>query len=334
MQHSLPSSNVDMREYFKPRLQLITGKGGVGRTTVAIALAQAFVEQGLKVLLLEVRDADSELHHDPEQSQRAQDSMLGRSLSQSLGQDQVFALGEIPLMISPKLWAAQLIAEEGHRGFLRSIIPSDRLVKAALESKALSRFLRSAPSMHELGIFYHLKYFDECTEYDKIVIDMPATGHTLALSQLPDRIANIIKKGQIVDALRSGMQRITDPKSASMWIVTLAEKLPLSEAQEVSEALLKDDIQAAGVICNRGLKRTLTDDEQALLQHILTDTPNITDASLDSAHVRELLLSALHHVHQEPEIKALIDSFPRLLDLPELSKATDRAQFAFNHWLK
>ena len=46
---------------FVPRLQLITGKGGVGRTTISIALAQAFAQQNQNVLLLEVRDADSEL---------------------------------------------------------------------------------------------------------------------------------------------------------------------------------------------------------------------------------------------------------------------------------
>ena len=322
---TLPSASA-----FKPRLQLITGKGGVGRTTVAIALAQAFAKQGQKVLLLEVRDADSELSQ--EQSTQRQDSMLGRSLAQGKNLMQPFALCEQALEISQNLWAAQLVASEGHRGFLRSIIPSDRLVKAALESKALSRFLRSAPSMHELGIFYHLKYFEESSNFDKLVIDMPATGHTLALSQLPERIAKIIKKGQIVDALRAGMEHITNPKYASMWITTLSETLPISEALEVKSALLKDGVQAAGVICNRSLKRDLSNTEQSLFDQILIKTlpEQLQKSSEETLH---LLNYALQGLKVDQKILTQLQSFQRLYYLPELSQAIERAEYVSKQWL-
>ena len=330
MKEALSSQDSDLfLSGFEPRLQLITGKGGVGRTTTSIALAQAFAQQGQNVLLLEVRDADSELVQD---QVKRQDSMLGRGLAQCLGLNQALALNESPTQASQHLWAAQLVASEGHRGFLRSIIPSDRLVKAALESKALSRFLRSAPSMHELGIFYHLKHFDECNEFDKIVIDMPATGHTLALSQLPERIASIIKKGQIVDALRSGMEHITNPKSASMWIVTLPEKLPLSEAHEVKAALQKDGVQAAGLICNRSLKRHLTNDEQNLYEHILSTTlPEHLQDSVDDTS--RLLDHALQTSRVDHEVQSLLEGFQRLYYLPEMSQATDRVKHISKIWL-
>lgn len=330
------ASQGDWREHISPleaKLQLITGKGGVGRTTVSIALATAYAAQGIKTLVLEVRDAESELNDDAEGGGR-DDSMLARALSQDgfshlreLGKapckdDASISLGANPRLFSDSLWAAQLVAPVGHAAFLRSIIPSDRLVRAALDSVALSKFLRSAPSMHELGLFYHLKSLADDPRFERIVIDMPATGHALALAQLPERIARIIKKGQIVEGLRAGVRHISDPRQSSLWVVSLPETLPLTEANEMSLALKKDGLKVAGIICNRNASYELTSDERFILDQL---------TRLDSDRLT-WCVERINGATISSQDECLLESFDLHLCLPELAHAQSRAQYIAEEW--
>ena len=328
-QQSLKTNKKESVGALETKLQLVTGKGGVGRTTIALALAHAFAQRGEEVLLVEARDAESELQND--HGLTRSDSMLGRTIAQTVKKEPMpIELGAEPIEVVQGLWCAQLIAPVGHAAFLRSMIPSDRLVKAALESKPLSKFLRSAPSMHELGLFYHLKKFDEDTRFQRIVIDLPATGHTLALSQLPDKISKIIKKGQIVEALRAGMATIADATYASMWVVTLPELLPLTEADEVAQALERDGIKPAGIICNRGLSRMLTPTEENTLNEILKDLSERPD--LDSKE--SILKTTLKRQLINETERELLQKFQDLYQLPELSSHEQRVEFIITHWLK
>jgi anion-transporting ArsA/GET3 family ATPase len=177
MNHSNP-----LYSRFQVPLHLMTGKGGVGRTTLTIDLGKAFARKGLKTLIVEPADADGG------------DSMLGRQLNQEITSNEV--------KIEPNLYAGQLDCKIGHASFLKSIIPIKRLIDAALNSKPLAHFLNSAPSMYELGLFYHLWQIVDSKKYERIIVDLPATGHTLALTQLPKQLERMIRKGYLVDALK------------------------------------------------------------------------------------------------------------------------------------
>ena len=236
-------------------LHLITGKGGVGRSSFAIAFGQLLAKHGKKTLILEPADAEGG------------ESMLGRMLD-------VRQLQARPIQVQKNLFVAALVAKVGHERFLRSLIPMKKLVKAALDSQALSRFLVSAPSMYELGIFYHLWLTLQDNGYDHVILDLPATGHTLALTQLPKQIERIIRKGKMVEALQKGSQWISDPKSCSTWIVTLPERLPVSEAIDLSQALQLDGVNTTGFILNRTPRASFTDVQQDVLGTFYQQNPH------------------------------------------------------------
>lgn len=216
------------------RVLLITGKGGVGRTTVTVALAQAAARHR-RVLVAEIAEGPSAIGR-----------LLGRS-----------QLGPEPVEVSPNLWANQLRARTGHEDFLRTVLPSRTLIRAALRSKAVGKFLIAAPSFHEMGIFYHLLELLQATRadgsprFELMVVDMPATGHALALTGLPEILLRLIPSGPISRAMVQGQSILNNPKSGAAWVVSLPEQLPTTEAIELMAGLEDTGMPIGGVLLNR-----------------------------------------------------------------------------------
>ncbi len=242
------------------RVVLVTGKGGVGRTTVAVALARVAAQAGKRVLLAEVGDPEGGY------------SPCGRHFG-------VEHLSEHPRPIGDGVLGAHLWARAGHESFLSTVLPAPPLVRAAVRSKSLSKFLIAAPSFHEMGVFYHLLTLlkaqrkDGTPEHELIVIDMPATGHTLALTGLPDILLRLIPRGPIATAMREGQAFLNHPKSAAAWIVTLPEQLPVTESLELLDGLRETKVPAGAVVLNRFPRDPFTSEERAALDAVLHTQP-------------------------------------------------------------
>jgi arsenite/tail-anchored protein-transporting ATPase len=234
----LERRTVDLASLLTRRTFLVTGKGGVGRTVVAAALARVVAGLGKQVLLTEIGD------HEQTESQ----------LAQLFGQRR-FAVN--PHQISPNLWACRLWAPHGHELFLRAVLPGGVIVGAALRSRVVQNFLMAAPSFVEMGWFYHMltllrePRLDGGFRYEVMIIDMPATGHTLALTGLPEILLRLVTHGPIVSALNEGRAFINNPAQTAALVVTLPETLPVSEAIELVEGLRRTDVAVGAVLLNR-----------------------------------------------------------------------------------
>ena len=119
------------------RALLVSGKGGVGKTTLAAALALAAARAGRTVLLAELS---------PEEE--------GPSPLAAL----VGARDVAPRVtcVRPGLHFVRLSASEGHRHFLEKALPTRWLAEAALRTRALRRFLEAGPALREMGLMYQL----------------------------------------------------------------------------------------------------------------------------------------------------------------------------------
>ncbi len=233
------------------RVLLISGKGGVGRTTVTVALARAAARAGKRTLVCEIANPEGG------------PSAIGRLL----GLDGV---GPEPVAVGPRLDACHLWARTGHARFLQSVLPGKALVRAALRSRAVDKFLTAAPSFHEMGLFYHLLTLlraerDGRRRHELIVLDMPATGHTLALTGLPEILLRLMPTGPIAAALREGQAVLNDPDQGAAWVVTLPEQLPVTEAIELLAGLSETEMPAGGVLLNRMPPDPFTPAERAAL---------------------------------------------------------------------
>ena len=102
-----------------------------------------------------------------------------------------------------------------------------------------------------MGYFYHLLLQLRKKEYDRIIIDLPATGHLVGLARLPRILLRMIPVGPIADRLREGQGYFYDLKQTAAWVVTLPQTLPVSEAIELKNALVLETVPIGGFILNR-----------------------------------------------------------------------------------
>jgi len=248
-------------DWLSRRIHLVTGKGGVGRTTVAATLARIAAAQDKRVLLTEIGDSEGG------------PSGIGGKFGKTRLTPDPEPLGP------PGLSGCHVSATRGHELFAHSVIPAGPLIRTALRSKTLRKFVAAVPSLYELGIFYHLLTLLQETnergepEHEVVVADMPATGQTLALTSLPEILLDALPDGPIPRYMREGQEFLNDPEKGLAWVVTLPELLPVTEAVELIEGLRATHVTPAGVVLNRVPDDPFDPEEREALADLMADYP-------------------------------------------------------------
>ncbi len=246
----------EIRDLLEKRVALITGKGGVGRSTITAALAHVAAREGKRVLVTEMGDGGDDYS----------------ALAHLFGREQ---LPREAAEVAPGIQGVQLLPELGVSLFLSSVLHSKLLSRTALAFEPLRRLFLATPSFREMAVFFHLlsylrmQHKDGRPTHELILIDMPATGHTLALTALPEVILRLVTRGPIADAMREGQSYLNDPARGAAYVVTLPETLPISEALELLEGLAQTKMPQGGLFVNRMPEDLFTDEERGELARFL-----------------------------------------------------------------
>ncbi len=145
------------------RIILFTGKGGVGKTTIAAATAMCAAKHGYKTVVMSTDTAHS----------------LGDSLDCPLGPE--------PVLISPNLWAQEsniLYNIEKHWGTLKKWLAA--LMAWRGVDEIVAEEIAVLPGMEELANLLWVYYYEQKGEYDVIVVDCAPTGESLRLLTFPE----------------------------------------------------------------------------------------------------------------------------------------------------
>jgi anion-transporting ArsA/GET3 family ATPase len=247
---------------------LITGKGGVGRSSVTAALGHLARQRGGRVLVTEIGDAPED--YSP--------------LARYFGRDR---FSTQPEQLASGLKGVVLLARTGQEQFLKSVLHSGAIARAALNSQVLRRLLTAGPSFREMGVFFQLLSYlqavhpDGRPEHELILVDMPATGHTLSLTGLPELLLKLVPRGPIAESLKAGQRYLNDPALAAAWLVTLPETLPVSECLELIEGLTRSSMPVGGVLLNRIPADPFTPAERARLEQVMAGRDVLGRESFD-----------------------------------------------------
>jgi anion-transporting ArsA/GET3 family ATPase len=283
------SESAVLDALIEKRIVLITGKGGVGRSSVTAAIATAAARRKKRVLVTEIGELGSE----------------SSALARIFGREHLPQLKE---EIAPGVQGALLLSHRGQELFLSSVLRVPALAKAALASEALRRLLQAAPSFREMGIFFHLLTYlrEELAHggpaHELILIDMPATGHTLALTGLPTILLGLVSRGPIANALREGQAYLNDPAKGAAYVVTLPETLPVTESLELIDGLRQTKMHVGGVILNRMPDDPFTPEEREALR------PLIESKAVFGAN----------GFHRVPECRKAVERLQREISVPLL----------------
>ena len=215
-------------------LQCVTvlGKGGVGRTTVAIGVARALAARGNRVLLLELSGAQDvsralgnpEAPYEPQCLEDGLDHACYRA-STCLADFGATKLG-IPSLLT------QLFNARPVRSFLEAI-------------PGLNELLQLGKMVHELGVGTK-----EVARYDTCVIDAPATGHGLTLLQAASTMRQLTRVGPFTELARPIEQLLQSPQALTI-AVTTPEPLPIEESERLIAALDAMGQSPGAVVLNR-----------------------------------------------------------------------------------
>jgi len=228
------------------QLVVVTGKGGVGKTTVAVALGAALADAGRRTLVLEV---------DPRENAHR---MLGVPPS---GGEVVTVRRRLMLQnLQPRAVLDQLVREQVRIGLV---------VRRILSSEVYRHFVEGAPGFKELAILGHALRVVRGLErvapspgtrsrkppadadVDVVVLDAPATGHGLSLLLAPRLTAATVGQGPFGRMAGEVAAMVDDPARTAVVIAAAAEEIPMHEALE-SLARLRAELgrEAQAVVVN------------------------------------------------------------------------------------
>ena len=198
----------------------VTGKGGVGRTTVCAALALVASRRGLRTIVCEVGDQ----HRIP--------ALFGRAGGH--GQ-------ETPL--ADNLWGTSVDPFDALRDYLGSQVPGP-LARILADSRMFRYVYAAAPGARELitlgGIWdltQHRMRRRGGPQYDVVIADAPATGHALAMLRTPRVFADIARVGPLHGQAERLWQYVTDPALSGYVTVALPAEMPVNETLDLSGRL-------------------------------------------------------------------------------------------------
>lgn len=198
------------------RFVMLSGKGGVGRTTVAAALARVAAAAGKHVLLAEAATTDR----------------LGRMFGRA-------PLGTRVERLAAGIDGVNITPESALHEYGLLTLHSELVTRALFENRAVRGFLGAIPGLDAYAVLGKVWWHTTEVEtgrprYDLVIFDGPATGHASQMLRIPQAILNAMPKGPLARDARAIRDLLHDATRAALTIVTLPEALPAREAFELA----------------------------------------------------------------------------------------------------
>jgi len=235
-------------DLLRRRLVFLSGKGGVGKSTLGLALCLAARERGKRVLLVEIDT--------PLEAAR----VLGRGPS-----------GPEETEVSPGLFTVNLDPRGVMDEYVRHAVPTAMLSRRVIESPLYHRFFAAAPGLPDLMVLGKIMTLEEAHDrwsgkprYDLVVVDAPATGHGLSLLRVPLAASKAVPVGPIGHNARRILAMLRDAKRTTLALVAIPEEMAVVEAVEFHETAAREvGIHTSAVFLNACHERRLTEDQEA-----------------------------------------------------------------------
>jgi hypothetical protein len=200
----------------------VTGKGGVGKTTVAAALGLAAARTGRRTIVCEVAEQDR--------------------MSRAFARHGVRPEQEIEL--APDLWAITIDPSKALEEWLGKQLGGGPAGRILGHSHAFQYFVAAAPGAKELITIAKVwelaqaqRWNRSGRSYDLVIVDAPASGHGVAMLTTPRTFGEIARVGPIRRQAYKVSEMLADGDRTGYVAVALPEEMPVNETIELSGRL-------------------------------------------------------------------------------------------------
>ena len=220
-----------MKDLLDKRLVIVTGKGGVGKSTVALALGMKAAERGRRTIVCEVSSQERISHALHRKNVGYQETRLGE-----------------------RLYAISIDPDEAMREYVLLSLKVKAMRDLLFRSKLFTYLAAATPGLRELvtiGKIWELALDERRVKgtkpYDLVIVDAPATGHGVGFLQTPRTFANVARVGPMAAQAETLHKFITNHRKTGVAIVALPEEMPVNE----TAALERDLARTVGVAVDR-----------------------------------------------------------------------------------
>lgn len=244
---SQTTRNIDRKFLF------VTGKGGVGKSTVSVALARALAARGRRVLLAVT-----------EQAQVGQ--MLGG----------VEVTGDVQL-VDGTLSVVWVDAERSLRDYGEIRLGSRLAYKALFGNKYAHAFLAAIPGLYQWAALGKAWFYADGERalgggtFDHVVFDAPATGHGLEMLRVPKVITEASPPGVLRKDAAAAWEMLQDPQRTGVVVVALPEELPVQEALELAAEVQQLEVPLAALVMNAVPLPLFSEEERSSVRQVVPE---------------------------------------------------------------
>ena len=220
-----------MTDLLDRKLLFVTGKGGVGKTTIAASLALLASQRGKRTLVGEL-DAKGNL---ADFYETGPTSFKERE-------------------VAPNLWAMSMETEESLKEYLSLQLKIPLIAKIGPLARTFDFVANAAPGVKEILTVGKFVWEVREGHYDLIVVDAVATGHITGQLAAPAAIQELVHVGLVRDQTGWMLDILGDPARTGVVIVAAPEEMPVNETLELTERLRNETVvDLAAVVVNRVL---------------------------------------------------------------------------------
>jgi len=281
-----------------PPLLFVTGKGGVGKTTVAAALARRLARRGRRVLAVEM----------------AGDGSLAALLDQH-------ALPTQPASVAPRLHGVRIETRALVESYFRRLLRLPFLSRRLFASGTFHAVTAAAPGVTEFVVLDHLAqwtasgWLGRRAAYDTVIVDGPASGHALRLLRAPRQLGALVGRGPLASTVNRLTTLLADHAHTGVLLVAIPDDMAVSETLETRATLDGLGLRLTRPVLNRVWPRRFSaaDAEAVAVLRARRDEPLLAAAALEISGRRE----AERHLGR---LRRAFGSAP--LPLPEICRGT------------
>jgi hypothetical protein len=256
-----------MHSVLERQLLVVTGKGGVGKTTIAAALGLLAARAGQRTIVVEVGQ-ESQLPRlfGVTPSAPGTATPLQRGLS-SISIDPDRALLEWLQVLGGRV-SGRVLASSGTFQYFAAAAPG---AKELVTMVKVSQLTRAGGRRGTRG-------------YDLVVLDAPATGHALGMLSSPGTFGAIARVGPIAGHTRQLQELLQSPSRSGYLAVALGTEMAVTEALELEDGLhARLGRRLDAVIVNALLPRRFTPAEVDRITMLADGAGDVTDSAVRAA---------------------------------------------------